>query len=184
MHQAQGATKATCPQLVFQPRHIAVHQRLHVGIGAGRDAALILPQFSDHFGGDGNRKSGRHACHDRRRCPFMRGVAVGVQEADRRCLYPGIAQGFGRGFHLRRVQRRHDAPVAVHPFADLQPIPARHQRLWILQKQVVNVVALLGAHLQQVTKAARRDQAERRSVALDDRVGHQRGAVQDFAHRR
>ncbi len=50
-----------------------------------------------------------------------------------------------------------------------------------LQEQVVDVVALLGAHLEDVAEAARGDQAETRAAALDQGVGDQRGAVHDVA---
>ncbi len=58
---------------------------------------------------------------------------------------------------------------------------ARHERVGELQEQVVDVVALLGAHLEDVAEAARGDQAEARAAALDQGVGDQGGAVHDVA---
>ena len=91
-------------------------------------------------------------------------------------------QALRRGAHLVRIERHQHVAVAVHALGHLQAVAARHQRVGELQEQVVDVVALLGAHLQDVAEAARGDQAEAGAAALDQRVGDQGGAVDD--HRR
>ena len=58
---------------------------------------------------------------------------------------------------------------------------ARHQRLGKGEEQIVDVVALLGAHFENVAEARRRDQPEPGAAPLDDGVGHQRRAVNDLA---
>ena len=86
-----------------------------------------------------------------------------------------------RRAHLIGIERRDDAPVAVQALADLQPMAARNQRIGKAQEQIVDVVALLGPHFEHVAKALRGEQAEPRAAPLDDRVGDQRGAVNDLA---
>ncbi len=105
-----------------------------------------------------------------------------MQEADRDRLDAVIDEPAHGGAHLVRVERRDHAPVAVHPLADLQPVAPRHQRIGEAEEQVVDVVALLGAHFEAVAEALRGQQAEPRAAPLDDRVGDQRRAVHDLAH--
>jgi hypothetical protein len=61
-------------------------------------------------------------------------------------------------------------------------VAPRHQRIREAEKQVVDVVALLGAHFERVAEAPRGEQAEARAAPLDDRIGHQCGAVDDLRH--
>ena len=111
----------------------------------------------------------------------MRGIAVGVQEADGDRLDALRAQAQRGGAHFGGIQRGQNVAVAVQPFGHFQAVAAGHQRFGELQEQVVDVVALLGAHLQDVAEAARGDQAEPGAGALDQRVGDQRGAVHRVA---
>ena len=112
---------------------------------------------------------------------FMRRIAIGVQEADGDRLDAFGDQALRDGAHLGGFERREHVAVAVHAFGHFQAMAARHQRIREVQEQVVDVVALLGAHLQDVAEAARGDQAEARAAALDQGVGDQRGAVDDVA---
>ena len=95
-----------------------------------------------------------------------------MPSATRRWAVARTSVGIERGQHVA---------VAVHAFRHFEAVAARHQRVGELQEQVVDVVALLGAHLQDVAEALRGDQAEARAAALDQGVGDQRGAVHDVA---
>ena len=72
---------------------------------------------------------GKFALDQRARRLLVRRIGVGVQEADRDRLDAVIDQLAHRRAHLVGIERRDDAPVAVHPLADLQPVAARHQRV-------------------------------------------------------
>ena len=110
----------------------------------------------------------------------MHRVAIGVQEADGDGFHPIVHQGFGGGPHVIQVQLGDNFAVTVQPFRHLQPAAARHQRGGILQKQIVNIVALLGTHFQNVAETARGDQAKPGAFAFNQRVGHQGGAVHNL----
>ena len=60
---------------------------------------------------------------------------------------------------------------------------ARHERRRRVDEEVVHVVAALAADLDRVPESGRREQAGPRALALDQRVGGQRGAVDERAHR-
>ena len=76
-----------------------------------------------------------------------------MQEADGDRLGTFRAQAQRCGTHFRRIERGQNVAVAVEPFGHFKAVAARHQRFGELQEQVVDVVALLGAHLQDVAEA-------------------------------
>jgi hypothetical protein len=180
VHQPQGTTESACGQLVLEIREIAVHQRLHIGIGAGRHRTRILAQLRHHVGGERDEQVGKFLGDQRAHRLLVRRIGIGMQEADRDRLDPVIDQPAHRGAHLVRVEPRDHAAVAVHPLADLEPVAPRHQRIGKAEEQVVDVVTLLGAHFEAVAEALRGQQPEPGATPLDDRVGDQRRAVHDL----
>ena len=140
--------KPRARQLALEVRQIAVHQRLHIGVGAGGDRARIFAQLRDHVGGERDEQVGEFALDQRAHRLLVRRIGIGVQEADRDRLDAVIDEPAHRGAHLVRIERRDHAPVAIDPLADLQPVAPRHQRLGEAQEQVVDVVALLGPHFE------------------------------------
>ena len=159
MHEAQLATEAADVQFALQLRDVAAHQRLHVGVGAGGVAALVLPELGHHVGRDGDRDAGKCRADDCRGLLLVCWIAVGVQEADGDCLDPFGHQALRHGAHLVRIERGQHVAVAVDAFRHLQAMAARHQRIGEAEEQVVDVVALLGAHFEDVAKAACGDEA-------------------------
>ena len=106
MHQGQRAPEAALPQLALQPAHVAVHQRLHESVGAGGDQPLIFPQLGDHVGGQRDRDVRQHRANDFAGFAFVRGIAVGMQEADgdRFDAFGGeLAGGVAHRFTVQRV---------------------------------------------------------------------------------
>ena len=109
------------------------------------------------------------------------GIAVGVEEADRDRLDALRRQPLRDRAHLVRIERRQHVAVAIHALGDFQAVAAGDQRIGKLQEQIVDVVALLRAHLENITEAARGDQSKPGAVSLDQRVGDQRRAMHDVA---
>src|SRR3712207_8402006 len=75
-------------------------------------------------------------------------------------------------FPYTTLFRSQGLAVVGHPLVYLDPPPTRHQRLRVLQEQVVNVVALLAPHLQDVAETLGReerglDAADRKSTRLN-----------------
>src|SRR6185295_12146131 len=104
-----------------------------------------------------------------------------MQERDRDGFDPVINEMPQRCADRIEVERCDDAAVAVEALGDLQPMPAGDQRFWEAEEQIVDVVALLGAHLEVVAEALRGEQTEPRAASLDDRICDQRRAVNDLA---
>ena len=63
-----------------------------------------------------------------------------------------------------------------------QPQTAPHQRLRQGHEQVVELVLVLAAHLQRIAKTRCGNQPSGRTLALDQRVGKQRGRVYHPRH--
>ena len=173
--------KAARGKLALEVRQIAIHQRLHIGIGAGRDRARIFAQLRHDVGGERHEQVGKFALDQRAHRLLVRRVGVGMQEADRDRLDAVIHEPAQRGAHRVEVERRDTRPSRSIALADLQPVAARDQRLGKAEEQVVDVVALLGPHLEHVAEALRREQAEPRAAPLDQRIGDERRAVHDLA---
>ena len=77
------------------------------------------------------------------------------------------------------VQRDLDPAVGANALADAETELARHQRLGRRLAQVVAVVLQALAHLEHVAMALGREQADPRPLALEQRVGRDRRAVDD-----
>ncbi len=53
----------------------------------------------------------------------------------------------------------------------------RHERLGEIEIQIIELVTMLAANFHGIAEARRRKQRRRRALALDQRIGHQRRAV-------
>ena len=92
-------------------------------------------------------------------------------------LDPGLDQGPGAALDLLRVQAALDATVRARSLGDFEAQVARHERLRLGDLEVVQLVLALAADLERVAEARRRDEARERALALDQRVGEERGRV-------
>ena len=70
-------------KFALEVRQIAVHQGLHIGVGAGGDGARIFAQFRDHIGGQRDEQVRKFAFDQRARGLLVRRIGIGMQEADR-----------------------------------------------------------------------------------------------------
>ena len=182
VHEPQRAAEPELPQLALQAPDVAVHQRLDEGVRAGGGKALILPQLGNHVRRQADGHVGQCGADGGPRGALVGGIPVRMQEAHGDGVHAVGGEAARLGGDRVEVERDEGVAVAVHALGHLQPAAARHQRLGILQEQVVDVVALLGAHLQDVAEALGGDEAEAGAAPLDQRVGHQRRAVDDLAH--
>src|SRR5207247_6578669 len=79
----------------------------------------------------------------------------------------------------RHIERHPHLPVSRDALAHAYPPAPRHQRVGVLQEQIVDVVALLFAHLQRVAESCRGEQRGGRALAFDEGVGHQGGGMDE-----
>src|SRR3712207_9446144 len=84
-------------------------------------------------------------------------------------------------FPYTTLFRSQGLAVVGHPLVYLDPPPTRHQRLRVLQEQVVNVVALLAPHLQDVAETLGREERGLDAATLYQGIRHQGCAVHERA---
>ena len=113
---------------------------------------------------------------------FVGWVGIAVNEADADALDPEPCEVAGHRLDRRLVQGHQHPTVHVDPLGHRQPALARHQRGRLLEHDVVLVVAALVADVEHVAEALGGHERGERALALDDRVGRERGAVDEQPH--
>jgi hypothetical protein len=180
VHQPERAPEAPCRKRRLEPRDIAFDHRLHVGVRRHGHRARVLAHLRRNLAGQRQGERGMRLGGDPGNEPFVHGIGVGMQQADRHRLHSLGHERVEKRAHLRFVKRGHHAPGRIDPFVHLAAQVAGHERLGEPQEQVVDVVALFGPGLEHVAEPAGRDQCGPRPAPLDDRVRDERRAVDDF----
>ena len=106
-------------------------------------------------------------------------VAPGVQVADRDGVHFGTGKLRDRGGQGIGIERRLDPAVGADALAHAEPPVPRHQRLGRRLAEIVAVVLQALAHLQNVAMAFGGQQPDPRALALEQRIGRDRRAVDD-----
>ena len=106
-------------------------------------------------------------------------MGIGVEQADGDGAHPVACKLPPDRRNCGLVERDQHVAVGRQPFADGEAADARHQRLRPVDHQVVMVEPLLVALLDDVAKALGGDQRGARTLALDQRIGRQRGAMDE-----
>ena len=172
LDQVEAPGEAALGEGGFELGDVPGHEGLHVGVGRGGRAPLVFPELGDDLGGERHGQAGVLAPDHVGHRALVGRVAVGVEEADGEGLDPGLDEVGDLAAGLLLVERHDHAPVAVQTLVDLPAEGPRDERLRKAQEQIVDVVALLGSHLEDVPEPTRRQETERAPVPLDDRVGH------------
>ena len=143
-HQVERAGEAAALELGCQPLQVARHERLHVGVGAGRGEALVFADFRANGRGERDGDVWQRLREQCRRALFVRVVRVGVQKADGDGLDVSRFQDFRNVENLFFLQGRVHPALRGHPLGHRKAQFTRHQRRG--SAQVVVLVALLVAH--------------------------------------
>ena len=105
-----------------------------------------------------------------------------MEKANRDALHVlGLERG-KEGKHGLFIQRAKHPPLHIDTLGHGETSLARHQRLRFFEHQVILIEPGLVADLQHVTEAFRGDQRGDRPLALQNRVGRKRRAVNDQPH--
>ena len=105
-----------------------------------------------------------------------------MQEDDGDRLDAALGQLARQPLHVGLVKLLERRAVGQGALRHVEAQIARHERARVLQHQVVEIVALLAPDLDRVAEALGGQQRGPRAFALDDRVGDQRGAVDEMLH--
>ena len=172
---ARAEPALQCPQ-------IASHARADIGVERRRGEPLVLAVLGEHLRGE--RDHGLRQCraHDLGGRALVRVVRVGVEVADGDRLHAAPLELGGNRGHFLALDRAAHGAVVERALRDLEDRTARHQRRRPRRLDVVEDGAVAAADLEHVAEAARGDDRRARALALEDRVGRDRGAVGELGH--
>ena len=183
LHDVEAAAKLSLRQRLGEPRQVGPDHRLEIGVEHRRRSALELPDLGQDLGRAGQVlvRPDRGCGSERRK--LVRGVRVGVDEHDRQRFGALGEERPRRGPHLLRIDLGADLAAREGALADLESQVAIHDRGEIAP-QTPGVAPVAPAHLDDVAKTPRRDQADAGALALEERIGADRRAVHDRGERR
>ena len=182
MHQPQRTRKTFLVQRLFQFGQIPVHQGLHEGVGAGGDTALVFAHLGHDIARNRDRDGGKFLANDFGGAAFMFRVRIGMQKDNRNCLAALRNQFLRGGAYRVFIKRCDDFTGRGDALGHFQPEIPAHERVRKSDEQIVDIIPLLGSHLQDVTETARRDQPNGGAFALDHRIRDQRRTVHDLRY--
>ena len=163
---------------------VAAHERLDVGVRDGRGRALeLLPLGQDLIGnahGDIRARLGE----ERLRLPLVVRRDEGEQEVDRDRLDAAVRRDrAGDGPDPLPVERPVHLAAGQDPLVDLVAVAPLDQGLRLDPGDVVMALALAPLDERHVAKARGGHVGDRGALALEDRVGRDRGAEADVVDR-
>ena len=175
--QSNPPTSRPRARLPRYPRH----QRLHTGVGHRRAQPVELPHLRRHLARQAHRKPRRLAFDGLAYRLLVGGVHVRVQQAHGDALDALRHQGVHGAMHAAVVQRVEHLPRRGDPLRDGRHPFSRDEGVGLLDVEVVLVVAPLTGDFEDVAESRGDDGPDGGAPALDQRVGRQRGPVDDRA---
>ena len=155
---------------------IAGHDRLDVAVERGGAAALELAHLAQDVGAQRDRDIGPDFARDIAGAALVVGVEIGVDEVDDERLGVRRAGRPNRLPYLLLIEGRHHRARGVDPFRHLEAPFAGHDRLEAAE-HAPRVRPGAPAELQRVAEAPGGDERAAHPLALQHRVGADRGAV-------
>ena len=149
------------------------------GIDRRRDHPAIFARDRVELVAERDRNARPFALDDLADAPLMRGVDDRPQEADGDRLDAALLQVAHGLDHVGLAERRPLVAQRIDPAAHLAGPVARHEGLRIVDEHRVGPLAGCLAQGQHVGVALVAQQPDRGDLALDQRVGRHRGAVDD-----
>ncbi len=183
LHDMETSFEAVARQRRAELFQVGADDRLQIGVDRRRRRSLELPDLRQDFRGDCDILIGPDGARGFRRGAFVGRIGVGVDEDDRqrlRALGAQAARGFLDGGEIDRLAQR---AIRQSAFADLDAQVAIGDRREIAP-EAPGARPVATPHLQNVAKAAGRDEANPAAFALQQGVRADRCAVNDRTERR
>ena len=178
-HHQHRTTEALCRKPLLQLVEVRSDDRHRGGVTCGGDHARVLANLRRDVTGDAHGHTqratevlGNHSLVGR--------VGVGVDETNANRFNIGAAQLLGDHGERSCGGGVHHDTESVGALGDLEHPITRYGRGRELDLQVVHVVAMLVADLQRVAEARRGDDTGPTDLALDQRIGDERGGMHDW----
>ena len=164
---------------VRQRGEIVGDARHDIGVDRDRGRALVLAHDRHDVGRDRDPAAEPGPAHDFRDGVLVRRVLEAVDQADRDRVHPFGAEGLDGGAHVVERDRLDLAAVGADPPAHREAQIARHQHRRVGGAVVPRVLAQAAAGFEAVAEPGRRQQPDAPALALQQRVGRHRRAVQE-----
>ena len=157
---------------------VGAHERLHVRVHDGDEAALELALLRPDRGRFGHRDPGQAAPEPFRHLALHLREGVGVEEEDGDRFDPGRPEAGCDPVEVRLAGTLHDLPVRAHPGVRLEHEAPRHEGFLLAEREVERVLEAHAADLEDPAMSPRDDETDPRAAALDDGV-HEEGRAVD-----
>ena len=163
----------------LQPMQVGSHDRLHVRVHDGDESALELALLRPDRGRLGNRDPGQAVPERFRDLALRFREGVGVEQEQGHRFDAGRAQVAGEPVEIRRARTLRHAPVRANPGGRLEHEIARHEGLFLAEREIEGVVEAHAADLENPAVAAGDDEPDPRPAALDDGIDEEGRAVNE-----
>ena len=163
--------------------YVPFDRRADVGVDDGGGGALVLELLGKHVHRERDEGAGEQLAQNLPRAPLVVGIGEGVEVADRDRPDAGVPDAFGRRAHSRLVEGEEDFAPRPDPLADLEAELAGDERRRALVEGLIEVRHPHPAELEHVAEPAGGEQRGRGALALEDRIGRDRAAVQQLFER-
>ena len=185
LHDRQRRRDPSRAQLSHQARDVTRDERLHVGVEDGAHRALELAEHRQHLAGERHGAVGVLVEQQRMGASLVRGVGVAVQEAHGDRVHAGLAQPARRRPHAGLVEGLELLALHGDAAADLEDQLGGDRARRLHPREHVGAPRdVVTADLEHVAEAGGGEEARRRALALEDRVGGGRRPVQHVTQRR
>nr|WP_228430456.1 hypothetical protein [Baekduia soli] len=182
LHDVDRAPHARLAPPGLEALEVAAHLRLDVGVGRRRREALELAELGDDLVREGDLGVGMVLGDELAGAQLVARVQEGEQEADADRLHAPVLELEDRLDRARLVERDRDLARGHDALGDRLAVLALHQRPALVgdvlhEREVVR--PLVAADVDDVAEALRRQHPGAPAVVLEERVGGDRGAVED-----
>ena len=168
-------------ELGLEAIHVVGDLRPHVGVHAGRQRPLVLPELGQHLGAERHREARVEALDDGADLLLVGWVHVGVDECDGERLDARLDEVADDLLDLRLVDRDDDRTAGVQALDCLTRVGERRRRIGLDHDDPPRQRAgRLGAgEMEDLPEARRRDQPDARPLGLEHGVRRDGRAVKD-----
>ena len=179
LDQQQRHAETKLGQAGVEGTQIADRARRHVGIQHCSGAALILADDGGDLGRLRDRDVGQGSLGQRRNALFMDRIDVAVEQRDRDGLHAFLSKCGSSLCDVIFVERGQFVAIAIDAARHRQAKVSGHKHGRVGRAMVPWVLALAAANFDGIAKTLGRDHADLGALALQDRVGGDRGAVRE-----
>ena len=176
-----GAAEAAVREALLEPLQVARHPWPDEGVDHGGAGPFVLAVLAGYLVRKRDRPVESFLTQRALGGELVRRVAVGVHERDRDRRHAFGSKRLERLSHIVFIDWCEDLAGCEHPLGYWEPEPARHERGWVLPEEVIWVVAIAAAHLEDVSEPRGREQPDDCAFALQKCVQADSRAVQEKA---